>query len=124
MGSRLSTQVDVPEALYAVAFPSMMLQTLVENAIKHGLESKPGGGTVWIRATGGSREVSATVADDGRGFNAERSGPGIGLKNVRAHLRLAYGNAAHFSIPANFPHRLDATITLPAAPPHDHAQVD
>src|SRR3546814_5085946 len=85
MGSRLSTQVDVPEALYAVAFPSMMLQTLVENAIKHGLESKPGGGTVWIRATGGSREVSVTVADDGRGFNAESSGTGIGLKRSEEH---------------------------------------
>src|SRR3546814_14834575 len=91
MGSRLSTQVDVPEALHAVPFPSMMLQTLVENAIKHGLESKPGGGTVWIRATGGSREVSVTVADDGRGFNAESSGTGIGLKNVRERLRLDSG---------------------------------
>src|SRR3546814_6685739 len=93
MGSRLSTQVDVPEALHAVPFPSMMLQTLVENAIKHGLESKPGGGTVWIRATGGSREVSVTVDDDGRGFNAESSGTGIGLKNVSERMRLAYGNA-------------------------------
>src|SRR3546814_1434680 len=103
MGSRLSTQVDVPEALYAVAFPSMMLQTLVENAIKHGLESKPGGGTVWIRATGVSREVSVTVDDDGRGFNAASSGTGIGLKNVGERLRLGYGNAAHLSNPATFP---------------------
>src|SRR3546814_6538004 len=103
MGSRLSTQGDVPEALHAVPFPSMMLQTLVENAIKHGLEYKPGGGTVWIRATGGSREASVTVADDGRGFNAESSGTGIGVKTVRERLRLANGNAAHFRIAATFP---------------------
>jgi LytS/YehU family sensor histidine kinase len=114
MGPRLSTQIDVPEALHAVVFPSMMLQTLVENAIKHGLESKPGGGTVWIRATCSGNEVSVTVADDGRGFNAESSGTGIGLKNVRERLRLAYGNAASFAIAANFPSGVAATITLPA----------
>ena len=122
MGPRLSTQVDVPEALHALPFPSMMLQTLVENAIKHGLESKPGGGTVWIRATTGNRELSVTVADDGRGFNAESSGTGIGLKNVRERLRLAYGNAARFSIAANFPAGVAATITLPtdSARENDH----
>src|SRR3546814_13859001 len=92
MGSRLSTQVDVPEALYAVAFPSMMLQTLVEKATKHGLESKPGGGTVWIRATGGRREVSATVADDARGFTAERSGHDIGLKSALDRRRPAHSH--------------------------------
>lgn len=114
MGPRLSTQIDVPEALHAVVFPSMMLQTLVENAIKHGLEAKPGGGTVWIRAARSGDEVSVTVADDGRGFNAESSGTGIGLKNVRERLRLAHGDAARFTIAANFPHGVAATITLPA----------
>jgi hypothetical protein len=115
MGPRLSTRIDVPEALHAVVFPSMMLQTLVENAIKHGLESKPGGGTVWIRASSNGTELSVTVADDGGGFNAESSGTGIGLKNVRERLRLAYGNAARFDIAANFPNGVAATITLPAA---------
>src|SRR3546814_11147779 len=81
MGSRLSTQVDVPEALYAVAFPSTMLQTLVENAIKHGLESKPGGGTVWIRDTAGSRSVSVPVAADGLVSNADTSGPAHAPQN-------------------------------------------
>lgn len=114
MGPRLATQIDVPEALHAVVFPSMMLQTLVENAIKHGLESKPGGGTVWIRAARNGNDVAVTVADDGRGFNAESSGTGIGLKNVRERLRLAYGNAASFTIAANFPNGVAATITLPA----------
>src|SRR3546814_19253348 len=102
----------------------MMLQTLVENAIKHGLESKPGGGTVWIRATGGSREVSVTVADDGSGFNAESSGTGIGLKNVRERLRLAYGNAAHLSLSANFPDGVAAPLTLPAGTTPDHGPAD
>jgi len=124
MGARLSTRIDVPESMHAVPFPSMMLQTLVENAIKHGLESKPGGGTVWIRATPGHQEISITVADDGRGFNAESSGTGIGLKNVRERLRLAYGNAARFTIAANFPSGVAATITLPTSAGRGNDHVD
>ena len=113
MGSRLSLQVDVPQQLRAVLFPTMMLQTLVENAIKHGLEPKSGGGTVWILARAHDSVVSVTVADDGRGFSAEGGGTGIGLRNVRERLRLAYGSGAAFAIVANFPHGVAATITVP-----------
>ncbi|WP_426105745.1 sensor histidine kinase [Massilia sp. TSP1-1-2] len=113
MGSRLSLQVEVPAALRAVLFPTMMLQTLVENAIKHGLEPKSGGGTVWILARTHETAVAVTVADDGRGFSAEGGGTGIGLRNVRERLRLAYGSAASFAIVANFPSGVAATITVP-----------
>jgi signal transduction histidine kinase len=113
MGSRLQLQVEVPQALRAVLFPTMMLQTLVENAIKHGLEPKPGGGTVWILARAHEHSVALTVADDGRGFSAEGGGTGIGLRNVRERLRLAYGNTASFAIVANFPSGVAATITVP-----------
>lgn len=119
MGPRLQLQIDVPEPLRGVLFPTMMLQTLVENAIKHGLEPKPGGGTVWILARqvahGENSAVAVTVADDGRGFTAEGGGTGVGLRNVRERLRLAYGNAASFSIVANFPNGVAATITVPNA---------
>jgi signal transduction histidine kinase len=113
MGPRLALQVEVPDRLRDLPFPSMMLQTLVENAIKHGLEPKPGGGTVWILAREVDAGVSVTVADDGRGFNAEGGGTGIGLRNVRERLRLAYGSAASFSIVANFPSGVAATIVVP-----------
>jgi hypothetical protein len=115
MGPRLQLQVDVPDALRGVLFPTMMLQTLVENAIKHGLEPKPGGGTVWILARQVDNAVAVTVADDGRGFTAEGGGTGVGLRNVRERLRLAYGSAASFSIVANFPSGVAATITVPNA---------
>jgi hypothetical protein len=113
MGSRLNLQIEVPEHLKSCLFPPMMLQTLVENAIKHGLEPKSGGGTVWILARTIDNLVAVTVADDGRGFSAEGGGTGIGLRNVRERLRLAYGAAASFNIVANFPSGVAATITLP-----------
>ena len=113
MGSRLALQVEVPQQLRSVLFPTMMLQTLVENAIKHGLEPKPGGGTVWILARAHDNTVAVTVADDGRGFSAEGGGTGIGLRNVRERLRLAYGSTASFAIVANFPNGVAATITVP-----------
>lgn len=113
MGERLRVQVEVPDALKSVQVPPMMLQTLVENAIKHGLEPVPGGGTVWVIARESDNRVAITVADDGRGFSDEGGGTGIGLKNVRERLRLAYNDAASFSIVGNFPKGVAATITVP-----------
>ena len=114
MGPRLSLQIDVPDALRAIAMPPMMLQTLVENAIKHGLEPKPGGGTVWILARRGEHSIAITVADDGLGFNAQTAGTGIGLRNLRERLHLVYGGGAVLSIVANFPNGVAATLTIPS----------
>ena len=114
MGARLDVQIDVPENLRATPLPPMMLQTLVENAIKHGLEPRTAGGTVWIRARHSERDVAITVADDGEGFNTKSSGTGIGLKNVRERLRLIYGANAALAVVANFPSGVAATITVPA----------
>ena len=116
MGPRLALEVDVPDALRAIQMPSMMLQTLVENAIKHGLEPKPGGGTVWLLARRDDDRVAVTVADDGLGFGVAAGGTGIGLKNVRERLRLIYGERATLSVVANAPQGVAATITVPAVP--------
>jgi len=124
MGARLRTQIAVPDALKSVPFPTMMLQTLVENSIKHGLEPKTGGGTIWILARPNEHGVAVTVADDGRGFSTETTGTGIGLKNVRERLRLAYGGEASFNIVANFPAGIAATITVPAAGPKSDPEVN
>ncbi|TCV96374.1 histidine kinase [Luteibacter rhizovicinus] len=113
MGDRLAVHVDVPANLRSDPLPSMMLQTVVENAIKHGLEPKTGGGGVWIRATRQDGVLSLTVADDGLGFRSDGAGTGIGLKNLRERLRLTYGAAATFVIVANFPNGVAATIAVP-----------
>jgi signal transduction histidine kinase len=123
MGARLSVQVDIPEPLRATPLPPMMLQTLVENAIKHGLEPRTAGGTVWIRARRNDDEVAITVADDGDGFSTANSGSGIGLKNVRERLRLVYGSDAALAVVANFPAGVAATITVPAQSAKDARHV-
>jgi sensor histidine kinase YesM len=97
--------------------PPMMLQTLVENAIKHGLEPKSGGGMIWVLAVDKAGRVAITVADDGNGFGTETTGSGIGLQNVRERLHLAYGADAAFDIAANFPAGVAATITVPMTGP-------
>ncbi len=114
MGDRLDVQTDVAESLRGTPLPAMMLQTLVENAIKHGLEPRTGGGTVWIRARRDDNTVAVTVADNGEGFNTKTSGTGIGLKNVRERLRLRYAGAANLAVVANFPAGVAATLTVPA----------
>ena len=115
MGPRLQLQIDVPRHLLTLPFPAMMLQTLVENAIKHGLEPRTDGGTVWILAKEAEGQVAVTVADDGQGLGGStRGGTGIGLRNVRERLRLAYGAEANLSVVANFPNGVAATITVPA----------
>lgn len=114
MGDRLDVQTDVAESLRGTPMPAMMLQTLVENAIKHGLEPRTGGGTVWIRARRDDNTVAVTVADNGEGFNTKTSGTGIGLKNVRERLRLRYAGEANLAVVANFPAGVAATLTVPA----------
>nr|WP_223807356.1 histidine kinase [Lysobacter psychrotolerans] len=122
MGPRLALQIDVPTELLSTPLPPMMLQTLVENAIKHGLEPKPGGGTVWILARSNETQLSVTVADDGLGLNSGIGGTGIGLKNVRERLRLLYGAEASLSIVANFPNGVASTICVPAQELQEHSQ--
>jgi len=113
MGSRLTVTVDVPEALAACAFPAMMVQTLVENAIKHGLEAKPGGGTIAIQAARQGHQLVLTVCDDGLGPQEGGSGSGLGLRNIRERLQLAYGDQAALRLTNNTPAGMVASICVP-----------
>lgn len=119
MDERLQVHIELPEDLAAVPFPTMMLQTLAENAINHGLEPKTGGGRIWITARRDldGDGITVTVADDGIGFGGDTSGTGIGLKNIRERLKLAYGSAANFAIVANFPEGVAASIHVPLQGP-------
>jgi signal transduction histidine kinase len=114
MEERLATDIQVPEGLLSAEFPPMMIQTLVENAIKHGLEPKPEGGTLQVKAEIVHGRLQVTVADTGLGFGkAATSGTGVGLANIRERLQLLYGPKASLSVAENPPGGTVVTITVP-----------
>ena len=114
MEERLTVRVDVPGGLRSAAFPPMMLQSMVENAIKHGLECKPEGGTLNIVAEVVDSRLRVTVADDGVGFGVMPSdGTGLGLQTIRERLKLLHGEAGWLHIGANSPTGVIATIEVP-----------
>jgi hypothetical protein len=114
MEERLQAEIDVPEGLHSAEFPPMMIQSLVENAVKHGLEPKPEGGRLTVRAQIVHGKLQVTVADTGLGFGkAATAGTGVGLENIRERLRLLYGSQASLTVAANEPSGTIATITVP-----------
>jgi len=114
MGKRLSYGIAIDPALRPVEVPPMMLLTLVENAIKHGLTPRREGGRVDVSATRVGGVLRLDVADTGRGFGSETSGGGTGLANIRARLAAMFGPAAELRLVPGHPHGLIATITIPA----------
>ncbi len=117
MGGRLSFRIDVEPGLESLRLPPLLLQPLVENAIKHGLEPKVDGGEVVVVARRAGDCVELTVADSGVGFHdvRVRSGAegGVGLANLRARLAALHGDAASIGIEENAPSGTRVTMRLP-----------
>jgi hypothetical protein len=112
MGKRLAFEIDVPEDLLAQPFPPLMLPSLVENAIKHGLEPQREGGVVRITARNVDGKLRVACADTGKGFG-ESIGDGVGLTNTRERLAALYGDAGRLTLEANQPHGVVAAIEVP-----------
>ena len=113
MGKRLAFDIAVPESLLATPFPPLMLPSLVENAIKHGLEPQREGGTVHHHRAGRrTGACGSSVSDTGRGFG-ETVGAGVGLANIRERLRALYGETAKLTLESNSPSGVIATIEVP-----------
>jgi signal transduction histidine kinase len=113
MGERLRFEIDIPVALADHPVPPMLLLTLVENALKHGLQPMVDGGKISISARAGDGRITIAVADTGRGMGSG-SGHGTGLANVRARLKQTYGAGAGLALAVNEPQGVVATITLPS----------
>ncbi len=117
---KLRVEKDIDPRTLGVLVPSILLQPLIENSIKHGLEPRIHGGTVTLRSRLQGDRVSIEVADDGVGIVAgsdsalQRQGNGIGMKNVRERLEVLYGSEARFTVVSNPGRGTLVSIELPA----------
>ena len=112
LGTRLQWSIDVPEELLRLPFPLMLLQPLVENAIKHGIEPKRGGGSVALRAWRDGPHLWLEIADSGVGLNPSQSATGFGLDNIRQRLMAHYGQAAQLQLSSNAMGGTTATLEI------------
>ena len=120
-GDKLRVVKEIADETLPVVVPSMMLQPLIENSIKHGLEPRISGGTVTLR----SRILSdgrllIEVEDDGIGVDSERSirgvahtGNGIGMRNVRERMKVLYGSAAEVEMVSRPGRGTKVTLVMP-----------
>ena len=115
LGERLRYSLDLPEALAGASVPGMMLLTLVENAIKHGIEPALRGGAINVSARRQGGMVRIRVQDSGVGMSAA-PGSGEGLANIRARLQLSYGGAASLVLSEAEEGGVVADLLLPDTP--------
>jgi sensor histidine kinase YesM len=115
MGPRLAVSVDVPESLRAHPFPPVMLITLVENAIQHGVEPAAAGGRITIRARTIESRLAVEVVDTGAGIapDAPPAGHGVGLDNVRQRLAALFGSEGRFRLESGDAGGAVATLEIP-----------
>ena len=116
MGSRLDFEIDVPAHLRGHPFPPMMLISLVENAIKHGVDPCCEAGCIAIRAREAGGRLRVSVTDTGEGVKPKKGG-GVGLSNIRERLKALYGGSARLVLEENVPRGVVAAIELPAEVP-------
>ena len=112
MGDRLRYHIDVPDSIRDVPFPPMLVQPLVENAIKHGLEPRIEGGEISFRAEEEGGILRFEISDTGLGFN-EDGEIGVGLSNVKERLQSLYGDKGRLILEENQPSGLKAIIEIP-----------
>jgi signal transduction histidine kinase len=116
-GERLQYRLDCPSGLAGLPLPPLLLMTLVENAVKHGVERKPGPVSVTLDAQRAGNAVTVTVGDDGAGIGGSVPGSGIGLHNLRQRLAALYGDAAAFELRRTAAGVTEAVLTLPFTEP-------
>lgn len=114
MPDRLQFSVDAPAHLAGLRFPPMALLTLVENAVRHGIDPSETGGTIRVEAHARGDVVEVSVTDTGVGM-PETAAPGTGLSNLRERLRAFFGDAAQLQMLDQPPHGLRAVIVVPRA---------
>ena len=112
---RLTVEWDLAPETYSVKVPPMLLQTLVENALKHGIAPSPQGGTVAIITRMEGSQMHLEVMNSGS-ISDQRSHSGLGLRNVRERLNLLYGESAGLELDGFENGQVRATVNIPLAP--------
>lgn len=111
---RLNVEIDVPKELRQLRIPALIIQPLVENAIKHGISNNRSGGTVTIIARSNGSLLELTVSDSGSNRHLRPIGKaGVGLANIRGRLNSYYGDSASFSLDFIEDGRTTASVKLP-----------
>lgn len=122
MGERLHFAIDAPQSVRALPMPPAMLISLVENALKHGLEGWPHPGMVHIAASVDAGMLAVRVMDDGAGFGGSAAqGAGLGLSNIRSRLDLLYDGAATLDVTAGEKGGVSAELRMPLPPGRERA---
>jgi two-component system LytT family sensor kinase len=121
--NKLRVEKDIDPDTLEVLVPSILLQPLIENSIKHGLEPRISGGTITLRSRLEGDRILIEVADDGVGMSARspaefrHNGAGIGMKNVQERLEVLYGNQVRFNVVSNPGRGTLVSIEMPASMP-------
>jgi sensor histidine kinase YesM len=120
MGERLTVSVEIPDELRAIAFEPLLVQTLVENAVKHGIEPKVGPVSISLKAhvrEGDNAQLIVEVTDNGVGLQSKPAtgGTGLGLDNIRKRIRALFGEEGRLSIQAAPGGGVVARIEVPFA---------
>ena len=106
--------ISAPAELRSHQLPPLLLQPLVENAIRHGIEPAVSGGTIDVQVRKTGEALEFTVTDTGVGLRDD-SPPGVGLTNVRARLTSLYGEKGRLALYANAPHGVTARLIVPVS---------
>jgi two-component system, LytTR family, sensor kinase len=115
LADRLTVTVDVSEELRSAPVPSLILQPMVENAIKHGISKRVNGGAIHISAVRSNGMLTLSVANDGPPLSANWEGTdfGIGLSNVRTRLQSLYGNEFRLTMRNRDQNGVEVLVSVP-----------
>jgi two-component system LytT family sensor kinase len=112
---RLQVSVDVPSELFPAQVPSLILQPMVENAIKHGIAKRVQGGAIRIAASRSNGRLMLSVYNDGPGLPVgwEKTHTGVGISNVRTRLQNLYGDEFELSVQNQEPGGVEVSVSVP-----------
>jgi len=114
-GERLQVSVDIPAELLGAQVPNLLLQPLVENAIKHGISKRVAGGNVRVAGACNNGNLHLSVYNDGPSLPAdwEATSTGVGLANLRTRLRILHGRESELQLKRANPGGVEVVVTLP-----------